>query len=495
MLRQVARNTAAGLAGNVVGLGLQFVASILVARGLGTAGFGVYSSALAFAMLFGTLADGGVTGGLTRELVIADAPTAGRLLGAGLLIKVGASALAYGALLGMALLAGLAGEQFAVVAVMGAAYLCSFLGQTAIGVVRARGRMEVEAGLTVLYSALFAAWVLLAPRSPLMFAWGWVAAYAVFAFAGLGVVFWRFVRPVWNLDRAAMRRIWSVGLPLGLAALLLLVYTRLPIYVLTAFSSPSQVGIFNAAFGLVRNLQVVAFTFSGALGPVFVGLAAEDPERLRAAYTVALRTTLLLLLPVAIGGAVLGGPLVLALFGPAYSQSAVVLALGVWSLCFYTISFVGQTLLVAQGRGARWFAALSAGVALDGLLALLLTPRLGAVGASYAAIAADTLILALVLAWTRGAINVRKLLAALARIAVSGLGAALVGAALRWAPIWASAPAFAAAYLALLLLTQALLPAELARAAAALPMPAPLQNRLRRMAIMRRAWAEGCDKL
>src|SRR5438128_275137 len=106
MFKQVARNTAVGLAGNAAGLGLQFVASIAVARGLGTAGFGVYSSALAFAMLFGMFSDGGVTGGLTRELVVADAATARRLLGAGLLIKAIASALSYAALIGVALVAG-----------------------------------------------------------------------------------------------------------------------------------------------------------------------------------------------------------------------------------------------------------------------------------------------------------------------------------------------------------------------------------------------------
>lgn len=477
MFKQVARNTAVGLAGNAAGLGLQFVASIVVARGLGTAGFGIYSSALAFAMLFGTLADGGVTGGLTRELVIADAATARQLLGAGLLIKAMTGALAYSALIGVALLAGFADEQLAVVAVMGLAYVISFVGQTAVGVARAHGRMEVEAGLLVLYSTVFCAWVLLAPRSPLVFAWGWVAAYTLFAVIGMVLIFRYFVRPAWKLNGALVRRIWRVGLPLGLAGLLLLIYTRLPIYMLTVFSSPSQVGIFNAAFGLVRNLQIVAFTFSGALSPVFVQLAATDPTRLRTAYTVALRTALLALLPVSVGGAILSAPLVIALFGPAFAASAPVLALGVWSLCFYTVSFVAQTLLVAQGRGTRWFAALGAGVLIDGLLAIVLVPRIGAIGASYAAVTADLLMLVLVLSWTRALINVRKLLAALARIGVSLLGMALVAGLLQHASIWLSLPAAVVAYLALLLLTRAVLPGELVRAVAALPMPSRLQRR------------------
>jgi O-antigen/teichoic acid export membrane protein len=483
MLRQVARNSAIGLIGNTVGLGLQFIASIVVARGLGAAGFGVYSAALAFAIFFGTLADGGVSAGLARELPLANAANARRLLGGGLLIKIGASMLAYAALLGGALLAGFAGEQLMVVLVMGLAYLCSFLAQAAIAVVRAYGRMEIEAGLTALYSLVFLAWVLLAPHTPLSFAWGWVISYALYAAIGLGIVFWRFFRPAWRLDALLMRQLWRVSLPLGLAALLMLIYTRLPIYALTLLSTPGQVGLFNAAFGLVRNLQIIAITLNGALGPVFVQLAASDPLRLRAAYTVALRTTLLLFLPVAAGSALLSEPIVLLLFGASYRVSSPVLALSVWSLCFYTLTFVAQTLLVAQGRGVRWFVALGAGVLLDGALALLLVPRLGAIGASYAALAADMLILTLVLSWTLSLINIRKLVGALLRIGTSTLGMALIVWALRWLPIWGSVPIGAGTYLLLLLLTGAVLPAELLRAAALLPLPAPLRTYLQRLAL------------
>lgn len=480
MLRQVARNTVAGLVGNTIGLGLQFVASIVVARGLGAAGFGVYSSALAFAMLFGTLADGGVTGGLTRELAIAEGGVARRLLGVGLVIKVGASVLAYGLLLGVAVVVGFAGEQLAVVAVMGGAYVLSFLGQTALGVVRALGRMEIEAGLTVVYSGVFAVWVVVVPRSPLLFAWGWVVAYAAFALVGLGVVFGLFVRPIWVFDGVLARQIWRVGLPLGLSALLLLVYTRLPIYMLTLLSSARQVGVFNAAFGLVRNLQVLAVTLSAALGPVLVRLAAEDVVQLRAAYTVALRTTLLLLVPVAVGGSVLSGSLVALLFGAAYVASTPVLALGVWSLCCYTLSFVAQTLLVAQGRGTRWFAALSAGLVLNAGLALLLTPQLGAIGASYAALAADVLVLGLTLWWTRAAIVGWKVRAALVRSVGSAGGAALVVLEVSGWSLWVRGPLFVLVYLLLLLLTRALLVSEVVRAVVVLPLPAWLQRWLRR---------------
>jgi O-antigen/teichoic acid export membrane protein len=465
LLKQAARNTGLGLVGNAAGLGLQLIASILIARNLGAAGFGIYAAALAFANLFASIADAGVYGGLSRELVLADDAAARRLIGAGLLIKVIAAALCYPALLLVASAAGFTTEAHDVVAVMGIAYLCAVVaGQTALSAARARGRMEVDAALTAGYSTVFAVCVaFIAPDTPSGVAWSWLVAYGAFAAAGLMILFRWYPQPIWQLDPAVVRSIWRVGLPLGFAALLLIVYTRLPIYLLTAFSAPEQIGLFNAAFGLPRNLQAIAMTLSAALGPIFVRLAADDPAQLRTAYATALRATLLLMLPIGAGATILAEPILLLLFGPAYTLSADVLALGCWSLCCYTLSFVGQTLLAAIGRGGRWLAALGAGTLGNGLIGLALIPHYGATGAAWAALAADLLVLLLLLGATRAHIAWSIPAGALVR---GGAGAAIMALtlyALPDLPLWGSIPLGAAVYAAALITTRAVMPHEIRR--------------------------------
>lgn len=471
MLRQVARNAALGMIGQGIGLSLQLVAMILVARNLGVEGFGLYSSALAFAMLFSTLADAGVTNGLARELAVADADRGRSLFGAGLLIKAGGGLLVYGGSLGAALLFGYSGAGLTLIAVMLAAYLASLLVQTVFGVARAFGRMEIESALTVGQSAIFLAWVLLATPTPVSYAWGWFCAYLTSALIGMAVVTRWLIRPRLFLTAGLVRQIWAVGLPLMVSAVLLLLYARLPIYLLTVFSTPREVGLFNAANGLLRNLQMLAFTLSAAAGPALARLSVDDPAALRGAYTLTLRTAFLLVAPIVAGVTVLDTVLVTTLFGPSFSAAAPIMALSAWSLAGFTLSYMGQALLTAQVRAGRWMLALALGAGASLLIGVPLTLAFGALGAMTATLVADLLILTSILAWT--AVNLDR--AQWRATILSGGLAAGSMALLLWFvrvwPIWLTIPLGAALYVVFILLFRAVRPREVGALLAAAPLP------------------------
>lgn len=458
------------MVGQVIALALQFAAGIMIARGLGVAGFGVYSGALAISMLFGTLSDGGVTGGLTREMTLASGVEAGQLLGTGLAIKLVTSLLAYLGLLATVFLLDLGAAIQALAAIMGLAYMLSYIGQTAFGILRARSQMGWEAALVAAQSAIFVIWAWINPEDPIWLAWGWVAAYGAGALIAPLAVVRGHVQPIWGLSRARARQIWRVGIPLYLSALLLLLYGRAPVYLLTARSSEVEVGTFNAAFGLTRNLQFIAQTLAAALGPALIQLAQTDADRLRAAYTFALRTILLIMLPIAVGATALSASLITTLFGPSYAGAAIALALCAWAQGCFAISFIAQMLLVARDDAGRWFQALLAGCAVSVILGAPLAQLLGATGVSISALATELLVMSLLLAATRAAIDRRKLASAALRIGASALG---MGILVWWLPIplWGSIPLGALAYGSLLLITRAVLPDEVRRMLLLLPLP------------------------
>ncbi len=478
MVGQVARNLAFGLFGNLVGLGLQLVASIVVARSLGVMGFGVYVTALAFATLFSTIADAGVTNGLARELAVAPELQGRRLLGAGLLIKSIGGLLIFAAALGAAVALGFRGEQLALVAVMLGAYLFSLLLQTVFAVARARGRMELESALVMLQGAIFLLWVLGAPKTPLSFGYGWLAAYSASAAVGMAVVTKKLVRPSWVLSWGLARQLWAVGLPLMFAAVLIQLYGRVGVYLLTALSTPHEAGLFGAAQGLTRNLQLIAFTLSAAAGPVFAQLAIEDAAKLRAAYTGTLRAALLIAAPIATGSVLLATPLMRAVFGEAFASAGPAFAIGSCALACFIVSYCAQALLTARVQAGRWLAALGIGTVVSVAVGALLVPSLGARGAADAALAADLLILALTMFWTRASIDLARLAAATGRVAVSAGGMGIMLLALQDRPLWLNIPVGAAVYALLCVLTRAVERAELSRAWAALPLPVRVRRQL-----------------
>ncbi|NTV64200.1 MAG: oligosaccharide flippase family protein [Oscillochloris sp.] len=477
-LLQVARNVVIGLVGQAISLSFQLVASILVARRLGAVEFGIYSSALAFAILFSTLADAGVTNGLTRELVVVEDSHAGKLLGAGLLIKAIGGIAVYLLALGAALAFGFRGDQLVLIAVMLFAYQFSLLTQTAIGVGRARGRMEIESGLVSLQGAIFLGWVLLAPAAPISFGVGWLLAYIASSLIGMAVICLTLVRPRLALSMALARQLWAVGLPLMISAVLMLVYTRLLIYQLTLLSSARETGLFNAVSGMIRNLQVFTFILSAAVGPTLARMVIASPERIGEVYTLALRVILLIIVPVAVGASALARPITLTLFGAEYVPAATALALSAWSLAGFSLSFIAQALLAAQVRAGRWARALGAGIAVSATVGAVAIPRAGASGAALAALAADICILGLMIWETRASIRWPNIIATGLRVGASAAMMGLAVVLLVDQPLWVSVPLGAVIYLVLILLTRTISPAEIANLSAGLPLPGWMKRRL-----------------
>ncbi len=68
MLHKVASNTLIGLAGTTAQRVLAFVTTLVLARGLGQDGFGVYSFVGVYIFFFGFIVDLGMERVVTREL-------------------------------------------------------------------------------------------------------------------------------------------------------------------------------------------------------------------------------------------------------------------------------------------------------------------------------------------------------------------------------------------------------------------------------------------
>src|SRR5262245_23922403 len=109
MLRKLASNTAVGLTGMAALKGLTFVTTLVLARGLGDEGFGVYSFVGVYMFFFGFIVDLGIERVVTRELAAAP-ERRGRLLGNAILLKLGLSAVAVPAACAVAWLAGVEAE-------------------------------------------------------------------------------------------------------------------------------------------------------------------------------------------------------------------------------------------------------------------------------------------------------------------------------------------------------------------------------------------------
>ena len=157
--------------------------------------------------------------------------------------------------------------------------------------------------------------------------------------------------------------------------------SRSEVFVLELFHDPVAVGLFALAFGLAAHITAPVDALLGPLGPAVTGIVGSAPDRAPAAFLRALRYSALL------SGALMAtllpavALLVPVLYGHEYSlTSELVVPLGVASCLASMLNPV--VAFVSAHRQARLLLLVTVwALAVDGALAFLLVPRLGAWGA------------------------------------------------------------------------------------------------------------------
>jgi O-antigen/teichoic acid export membrane protein len=406
------RGSSVRLGAEVVGRVLALATSFLLMVALGVEGFGVFAALSGVAVILAEAGELGLQGTAARALV---AETLGlrAMVRAKVVLSAAAAAIAVcvpllARLLGPAAV-GLAPPSWrgALEASLASADLLAplilyfavagwseFLGVA----LRARGRRLEEgavllclraAALVAVVAVLQAggglrgvAWAHLASTLPPL-ALGAFLARRAYAQAPAGPD-----RPVGEVLRTS----WPLAVNGGLALLSL----RLELLLVFGLRGPREAGLFGAALKFVESLNAVPAAITAGAMPALTreglregGGVGVGAVRGRTAATVAL-----LAAPGAAGLALLAPGLV-ALLGPGYEAAAAplrVLAFAVMALFMNTVQLHA---LIAVGR-AHWLPRLTAlRVAAALVLALVLVPRWGAVGAAVGFLTAELLLTAL----------------------------------------------------------------------------------------------------
>lgn len=180
------------------------------------------------------------------------------------------------------------------------------------------------------------------------------------------------------------REIWPIGAGIFLSAL----YFRLDLFILESFHGAREVGLYHAVFRLVDASRMIP---AAVLAVVFPWLCRPGSHRV-------FRQTLVGLLgvglPAAGVGWVVSDHVISLVYGARFLPAAPALRLLMFSVPLFFVNFLLTHQLIADGR-EKAFALICAGALVSSLLlTLLLIPRWSMVGAAWACLLREGLILA-----------------------------------------------------------------------------------------------------
>lgn len=285
--------------------------------------------------------------------------------------------------------------------------------------------------------------------------WALVVAYLAGTLARNAAI-WALVpwRPRLRPQRRHLRQLVAFGGGLSLVSMLNAFIATFDDLVVGKVLGPAALGLYVLGFRLPELLIVnMSNVASEVLFPAF---ASVSRDALAGAYLTALRYTLMVGLPLAAGLAVLAEPVVLALFGDQWRETATVTQILTIYALGVTIGIPAGTVYKATGRAGVLvrLAVFRAALLATGVL-LLVDQGIAAVAASQAAVAGLFSLIGLALATRLLAVRVREIARAVwpALVPTAGMGLVLVAVERSldspWATLAAGTAAGAAVYLAL----------------------------------------------
>ena len=394
-LVRIAKNfVSLGVASGLVASGV-FILNVLVARSFGSAVFGQYRFALAFVALFHTLYHLGVGFLIIRD-VARDKSLAARALGAGLALSLTLGLITL-VLIGLVVtLGGYSPSTRLLILILAIAQLPYTLTLLCQAIFRAFERMEIETVLSFCSTVtllLLVFMVFSRGGGLLMVGLAHLAGSVAGLLLALGLVraFFTRLRLVWDLRYFRYLAISSI--PFALNGIVVPVYFRIDIILVSILKDETSVGLYSAAFVLTAPLGFLADNAANAIFPPLAAAFVSSERSYQALLTTVWRWSLPVLLCLGVVMTLLAKVMLGRVFGATYAEAAPAVQVLVWGSILAYFNTLFFRALEASNRQVYVTLILTAGALANLLLGLVLITAFGIVGAALAFLLTQAVIL------------------------------------------------------------------------------------------------------
>lgn len=391
--RAVGRNTIIQFVGKIISTLLGLVTVAMIQRYLEPAGFGAYTTVMAYLGFFSVLADLGLYLLLVRELAKPDADAdyvAGNLLGlrwvsVAIILGLGTILifiLPYEAQVRQAVAAGvLAYVAIAATQLLTAVYQKHLaMGRVVVGELISRVAWLAGSWLVISMAAGLSAFMaVIVVANVLFLATLWTAAKKFIS-----------LRP--RFDAKYWRYLFLETWPIAISVVLNLIYFRADTLILAWLRPAYEVGLYGAAYKILEILNTFPLMFVGLLLPALgMAYAGHDRDRFIRLYQRGFGLLAMAAVPLVVGGWILAEPILVLIGQQAYAPAAPILRLLLIAVAaLYLNSLSGHVVTVIGRQRQMVWAYLT--VAIIGLaIYLTLIPMYGTRGAAIGTIVTESL--------------------------------------------------------------------------------------------------------
>lgn len=374
--------------------GLGFILSIMIARELGPAAFGVYSYALATVALFAFLGQAGLEALLVREL-IREPSRVTLTLSEGFVLRLAGAVCAATGAIGTAILAASDKTHGAtlLVCIMSLSGLLQ-AGHVAEALLQANRRFAGIALAKISAYGIAAAIRVVALFLPAPLLYLAFAAVAESLFCLL--LLWWVSRSQLTIGLTSLRKpnfghlmtMTRLAMPMLLSAFTVAVYSRIDIFMTGRMLGSEASGIYTAGALLSEGFYIIPTALMTAAAPRLAQIYLTDADAFHDELQHILRLLSFAGIGIAIFMTLLAPHVLPLLFGAKFDAASPVLQVHIWSTWAVFLSAASDPYYINHDLRRLYLLKTSVAAILNVALNFILIPRLGVVGAAWATLAA-----------------------------------------------------------------------------------------------------------
>ena len=221
------------------------------------------------------------------------------------------------------------------------------------------------------------------------FLWAYVAAAAFATVYFIAVLLGkRMLTPRWQLEPDLFRQWIRAGIPLAITYLLTTVYFKLDVPILQHYRSYAEVGWYTFAYRPFEALLFIPATLRTVVFPVLSIYYRNAPNRVLASAEKLFKGLAIMGWPITVGLFLLA-PQFIDLLTTQYPQSAAALRILALAVVFMFVDNTFAAVLNAIDRQKLYAYVALSGLAINFSLNMILIPRFGYLGASWATVATE----------------------------------------------------------------------------------------------------------
>ena len=390
-LQNVISNTGWLFFDNVLRMGVGLFVGVWLARYLGPDQYGQLSYAMAFAMLFSSVAALGLDSIAVRNIV-RDPSAKDEILGTTFFLRLIGGVVTFGITMAAIFFLRPADPlmRWMVGIIAAGAIFQAFdtIDFWFISQVRSKFTVITKNVAFLLLSIVKV--ILIVVKAPLIaFAWAGLAEIAIGS-TGLMVAYRvnGLYLKAWRASLVLAKKLLKDSWPLIFSGVVTMIYMRIDQVMLGEMVGNEEVGVYSAAVRLAEAWYFIPLAIYSSVFPSIVEAKALSDELFYARLQKLYNMMALLAYAVALPITFMASWLVELLFGHAYSRAGAMLSVLIWAGMFTNLGVARSTFLTAMNWTKVHFMTVFSGCIINIVLNLLLIPRYGGMGAVIASLIA-----------------------------------------------------------------------------------------------------------